>query len=584
MTRIIRPGHTLVAAGTLAAGNTIIVAASNGTGQGGVIDVTSIAANDGTVIFYGGTIADGGGASGTVASGGVLTNNGNIVLRPGGSYGNEYGAGASITVAGVLTNNGQIFVGQSALQPAEGGGASLTIAPGGTLVNADFIALFAGFLGVYRPAGAPPAAVTLSDAGVLTNTGRIMLEPSQPYGAISSVGAVLDVTGVLTNAGQIYLGGGNIGYYSGDTAVGSRLVVEGAAGYLRKSGTIEVRPGSVVSATSSLAGDGAVLQVDAAMVNTGRLLVAGSQGGYVGVPPAGALDVSGSLTNAGYIRIGEGYAQVGSLGGLGGVLDVTGTLFNSGTLVGIGGYGGASPGGGAALDVRLGYNSGSIVLYGGFGGQIAGAGATLTVGAFLENSGYLYVGGGVHAAEVSIASTGYLDDTGTIDGAGTIVNDNIFAFDSNIAIHAGAVVNDGLIDSGIYSNPILAAPLLTSPGSSGTVLIDGGSTLTFLNSVANGQSVVFSNDYAYGGFFPSLALGDAAGFSGVLTDLFAGASIDFLGLDVTAASASGTTLMLDLSGGGTLDLGLGGPLSAGLGFDLSPDGSGGTELTVVSGH
>jgi hypothetical protein len=96
--------------------------------------------------------------------------------------------------------------------------------------------------------------------------------------------------------------------------------------------------------------------------------------------------------------------------------------------------------------------------------------------------------------------------------------------------------------------------------------------------------VVFSNDYAYGGFFPSLALGDAAGFSGVLTDLFAGASIDFLGLDVTAASASGTTLMLDLSGGGTLDLGLGGPLSAGLGFDLSPDGSGGTELTVVSGH
>jgi hypothetical protein len=77
-----------------------------------------------------------------------------------------------------------------------------------------------------------------------------------------------------------------------------------------------------------------------------------------------------------------------------------------------------------------------------------------------------------------------------------------------------------------------------------------------------------------------LALGDAAAFAGVLEGLRAGEMIDFLGLDVTSAKASGTTLAIGEAGGATLDLKLASPLPAGTGLVLTSDQHGGTDLQV----
>ena len=506
----------------------------------------------------------------------------------------QYGHGSALTIAGVLHNTGLVALQADAA--AAGAGASLTIAATGTLQNDGTVSLSAeqsnsGLL-------LRPLPQILKDSGVLTNSGELLVGGG--YTTVNSnygVGAQVLITGVLLNTGSVFVGGGineTTNYTSSSPAT---LSVQGTTGYLLNQGNISVGAAVQVSYQQL----GALLAVSASLVNDGTLSVSGGLADRIMGGQGGTLSVAGSLLNNHDLRVAGGYpAGPGSygaaydVGGYGGVLAVSGRLDNTGTLLAQGGgYQSGSealPGRGATISVAQQgtlSNSGSVLLGaqqhylgGGFGRYWDNA--TLKVSGTFSNTGLLVIAKGAESsASVSITATGYLDDRGTITGGGVLTNTNTLALDSNTPVTDVQIVNDHTIDAGGSFNPIVDGPIQTGTHDAGTILINGGSNLTLLNLVDAGQSVVLSNDDAQMGLFPTLSLGDMAQFRGTLTGLFAGAKIDFLGRDVTTATATNKTLVLDIAGGATFDLALDAPLAPGLGLALMPDGTGGTDLTVV---
>ena len=563
---VVRPGHTLLTHGTLTSGS-VDVLGGNAAEAGGVLVVLSSAAIDGTVNLHGSSAPNSRAAYGLIGPQGVVEAT-TIALYSAGGYTAQavQGAGATLTIDGSLDCSHYLGVGYASPYAGtgfrQGGSATLNIAPGGTLTTVGFAYAVLEGSGA---AGVPGSVV--NDAGIWTDNYIAFTATYAPD--LHGDGAVLNVTGELLNQ-----------HYIAFEHNASGLLNVAASGVLINSGGIAVTSTSRVEVAGTLDSSSAIYVSRASAAAT-----------------APSVDVTGVLNNVGTkFDVQGGYNFSGNT--FGGVVSVSGTLTNgsmtttSATIEVEGGGGAASPDVGSGGTLNLSgvfdnYNNVQVLGGGGYNGASSGPpgyggqGGVLVDSGTLLNDGSIYVGAGQigrtatgQGAVLSITSTGQLTGTGTIAGGGTIENLGIIHTSGNAVLSVGDLVNEGAISLSIGGALTIAGPINAGPGAAGSLTIAADSVLTLEGAVGRDQSVSFAGPGA------TLALADARGFAGVLTAITAGASIDFLNLDITAAHAAGTILGIDLAGGGTLDLSLGALIASHATLSLTSDNHGGTDLTL----
>jgi hypothetical protein len=327
---------------------------------------------------------------------------------------------------------------------------------------------------------------------------------------------------------------------------------------------------------SGTGGPGVLLN-NGALDNTGSITIAGSYGYYASnTAQGGQLQVLGTMTNAGYIGIA---AATGSTGvGAGGTLAVAGAVLNTGTIVAAGAFGGFYEGSGGQIAVTGDFtNDGLVSLRGGvayYGYQ--GLPGALNVSGLFDNAGMLVLTDEGSNYTGLLTVTGSLVNSGTITGVGLVTNQGQIAASGTAGVIGAsiALTNDATISVGSGDAFTIGSTISADGGHGGVFDIAGNGLLTLDGGVAANQTVAFTSG-------AELALGDASGFDGVL-DLQPVSTIDFLGLDLTAASLNGTTLQVTEAGGATLNYTLGAPLE-GAQLVLNTDNHGGTDLLVVPG-
>jgi hypothetical protein len=562
----VQAGHTRLVQGTLEHRDFFYVDAGTGSLPGGVVEVLGSATNDGYVCLFGNATPGTAGAYGLVGPAGTLTNN--EVIRIQGAHSSApgvYGAAATVVVEGVL-NNDDYFIGVgAALAPngitgyLTGGSSTLAVMATGTIYNNSQIYLLSS-----NEQGSGVGGAVLDDAGLIVNTGYIGAYSSGSY--TLSAGARIDIAGVFVNDRYLFLNSrafsttsiSSSGYL--DNAAGAYVVLQrdnvlDVSGRLYSTGELTFDPSSSVTVTGAL-------------TNLGDMVVAGDYGEYIRSPgsPSGAMvSVTGVLTNGvssthtGVMNVYGGSAnQAYEL--LGGTVDLSGVLNNSGTVLL---YGGRSYSGRYSQS--------------GYGG----GGALFVDSGTLANSGYLYVGvGSVGAntkesgtdAMLTVTSGGQLINDGVITGRGIVDNAGVILTRGDGTLWVGRLINDGTI--GVASGGALSigGAIAADTGAFGSLSIAAGGMLTIEGAVARDQTVHFA------GAGGTLVLGDVAGFGGALAGLAVGDAVDFLGLDVSRAQASGAGLEMGLSNGATFDLALDAALT-GVSLRLVHEG-GGTELVV----
>jgi hypothetical protein len=564
---IVAPSQTLFVAGTLTAGTQLVVDAGTATQPGGVVEVRGHAANKGHVFLYGSGAPGVSAASGTIAAGGTLFNQGEITLEPGAPTSFDsgiYGAGASATVFGVLTNEGAIYL------KANANGAVLDIAAGGVLTN-QYGRINASGGGSFSGLPIPGFGATIIDSGTLANAidGTLNLyggSTPQASGA-TTTGASMQVTGVLTNerAGIVRIWGAGEGAPTSGLATGGSLVIA-AGGYFYNAGVVDVR--AVQSTSSQGFGNtstGGLLTVAGTMVNAGFLQLDGGQGEIGSTQQGATMVVTGLFTNNGSVTVAQGNDLTGPGGaGLGAMLLVEGTMINDrlaypqyAALTVYGGSGTKDPshpatGGTVSVSGTL-DNVTGIRLDAGYAysrpGYSGGLGAQLTDSGFILNQSTIYVALGVTGASATFEITGTLtNDGGSITGG-------------------GVVTNNGTINA-------LHTATIGAVGGNGAIDVESGATLTFAGAVGAGQRIALAAG-------ATLNLGSAQDFQGVFTNIAAGATIDFIDMHIATAYAAAGALTLTNGSAAPLMLQLG---AAAPGFSLVSDGHGGTDLTFQSTH
>jgi hypothetical protein len=550
-----------------------------GNGGGAIIQVTGLLQNTGLITLQGGSTYGGsyGGQGAQLTDAAHLANTGTILI--GNATGQGAGA-ATLSVSGVFTNDATVTVGTGT---SYYGGGQLTVAARGTLASL-------GTITVQQGLGGADAAGTLTVSGNLQNDGGLTVaggDPGYPgfgyglgYGGLVSIQSGAE----LFNTGGITLQGGVGGFYGSPWGqTGGALQIAGA---FDNTGTLTAQAGGPAFRSGS--GGGASVTLSGTMTNSGDVAIQGSAGYNLGDGLsrgfAASFSVTGTgvLANATVLSLSGGYA-FGIGGGYGAKLNDAGQVINTGTITAGGGqdqqY--AYEAGTGALIAVSGVltNNGLIDLQGdtlwypGATGGSGGSGAALTVSGRLVNSGIISLDAATgHGSDgsVTVTSTGTLVESGTITGAGTLTNNGQVLASGGTGALQSALQNNGQVsvDTGTFT---LGGAVSTA--TAGSFLIGTHAALDLAAAVAAGQTVDFTAQ-------SSLLLGDATGFSGLLSGLAAGDLIDFQKLDVTAASASPTTLALTLAGSGVLDIGLGTAIAPGTSLNLQSDGAGGTDLLL----
>jgi T5SS/PEP-CTERM-associated repeat protein len=195
--------------------------------------------------------------------------------------------------------------------------------------------------------------------------------------------------------------------------------------------------------------------------------------------------------------------------------------------------------------------------------------ASLTVGGTLEvsNGGAVYFTGSLGASTVTV------DTGGTIHAAGTLT-----------ATGGGSIVNKGTIeamaDLSLGLQRLTVANALTD---SGTLLIDAGATLRLAGTVASTQTIQFAANsiaqFANGPYSPStLALAPAAqALGGAITGFSFADRLVLESVTATSATYAGSTLTVNLQGGGSLTYNLTGNLTG-----LTANVSAGNTISFVA--
>jgi hypothetical protein len=305
----------------------------------------------------------------------------------------------------------------------------------------------------------------------------------------------------------------------------------------------------------------------------------GGSGGYalnIGGPRLGGGTYSPPGMDANYGIIAGGNGGSGGNGGVG----------FSGEINAPGGNGGSGGMGGPGVDLSGGatLSNGGIVSGGSGGaggtGLLGGAGGVGGTGVDVE-SGSMFNGG---LLEGGLGGTGGNDAAGGTGGVGVLLSGGTLTNDSDIDGGTGGTGgvggSGGSGGTGVYLN--------------GGTLINDGSITGGLQSVGRGDAVMFGsqpsalvfNDHAnFYGDVGGFAVGDRIDVQGqaptqVASDFDAPANADGGGVYDFSGSAGGDTFVWT-AGTKQITLALAGDF-AGEHFVLTPDGSGGTEVTLES--
>jgi hypothetical protein len=472
-------------------------------------------------------------------TGTILVSSGTIAFTGGGSL------GGSLTGAGTLAFSG--------------GTTSLTAATtANLLVNGGTLAIAANE-SIASTVSATSGLVTLGSATTLKLSGTTSFDTTNAYGPSISGPGTLSTTGTTTLATQtagyvdLYFGGGGTWANTGSVAVGGQiafgLAPADSAAFVNQAGGVFnftddiadiVNYTSYDTATFTNAGllektgGTAVSAIDAAVTNTGTILVSS---GTIGIEGGGTF--GGTLTGTGTGTI----AFTGGTSTLSATNTTANILLNGGTLSIAANETVAGPFTGTSGLIQA--ASGDTVKLAGpasfdnvnaYGPSIAGPGTLSTAGATTlatQSGSYvdLYVGDGATWSNSGSATIGGQIDFGLVP-ADTTAFINLAGGVFNLTEAYASLVPYTSYDSATFNN----AGLLEKTGGTGTNVIDP----TLTNS---GTVIVTSGTLS----LPVLTNLSGTTLTGGTYEATAGAALQ-LANNVTVATAAGTII---LSGAGS---------------------------------
>ncbi len=552
-------------------------------------------------------------ASGTItggAKGNGFTAPFGVKIRAGtGTVSNQGSISAGTSGVGVA------LVANGSLSNAVGGTitgayAGAAFRNGGTVMNAATASIAGGSAGVFFYSGSSAtgtvanagtiAGTSASGVGVLMKSGGFV--ENNPSGTISGgnggitingdVGTVSNSGGVSATGGSkaaaIYMGsGGTISNFADGTISGyAGISIPGAAGTIDNEGAIAAT-GSATSGISMGAGGGVLNAVGASIAggyigikSTAASVSVTNRGGIVGTADIGVYLAGGTLLNAASAAITGGidgvriakyagtivdYGTISAETGIGADLINGGTLTIGGTVTGGSGLGGAAAYLGGAGNNRLvllpGYAVSGLVT-GRVGASNAlefaaatAAGTVAGLGTKFENFGSIVFDAGSNwtiagnSSTVSGAATvaGTVTVTGTVqDQAANFVNSGAIVINGGVVdVNSGTFDNSGSVTVANHGTFFIANAAAFA--GVGDVFMETGSTTEIAPPVKTAAGLIFSDP-------ATLILDNPSTFGGTIGGLDFGDVIALKGETITSGSITGTTLTLDLVGGGTQTL------------------------------
>jgi len=495
--------------------------------------------------------------------------------------------GVALRGADTLVNGGVIRVDGSAstgvyLQSVN---ATLTAVAGGTIAAS----------------GAYAAAVAFGAGG-----GRAVIDP----GAVLS-GGVYDRYGAgtleLTAGTQSGTLNGELSQYSGLGSVG--LVILDAGANWTLTGIT----------TKHLVDDG-TLTTDA-LLSTGPVVI--GAGGNLTVPLGGSIDPGTGITfatNSGVLSIPAASGPDVTLFGFtpGDAVVLEGLTYASGASATVGANG--------MLTVASGGSTASLWLNGNFGGQQFAllADGTAATELFLTTSGPNTLSGTISQistlspGEIILAPGALLESTaqGPIGGSGvTLINHGTITGPATapvLSLSASTIFNesDGNVTGGLIvpslanygtitaqgtsavgtltnagvilvngANFAVSGPLSAPASGSGLIEVGAGGSLFLGGSVASRETIAFAGS---GGANPVVALANVSGFSGTISNVIPGATLDLVGIFLPPTGTdSGSAVLSLLQRYRSVQFPLANLLASTPTVVLSADGAGGTDIAFT---
>src|SRR5271157_4578412 len=331
-------------------------------------------------------------------------------------------SGQNDTIApngGTLTNSGNFGI---------GGGSTVSIT--GDMLNS-------GVLGTNYFVGG--SNDTLNVSGILTNSGQVFLQGS---GDVANLGT-------LANSGTVHVANGSTLNVAGNVTNSNYMYTNGGAinitGGLTNSGSFNLNNPGDSASMQTLANTGGV------SVNTGASLNLSNQpGGITDVVAGSSFGIAGSFTAG----LNSAFANLTSIEGqvtLSGQNDTIAP--NGGTLTNSGNFG---IGGGSTVGI-----TGDMLNSGVLGTNyfVGGSNDTLNVSGILTNSGQVFLQGSGDVANLgTLANSGtvHVANGSTLNVAGNVTNSN-YMYTNGGAIN----ITGGLTNSGSFN--------LNNPGDSASM-------------------------------------------------------------------------------------------------------------------
>lgn len=540
--------------GTGTAGAGIALAA------GGSID------NAGLISGFEESVLIGGAAGGSITNNASGTINGSVTFANGAGMvansGSIAGA-ASLNAGGIVTND-------------SGGTINLiAIANGiGTVVNSG--AIKGGF----------PGGISLADGGSITNAQGAMINGGAsilgPFPAVLISGGAGTLVNSGTLTGGIFLSAGgsvanNYGAYMGSD-IG--LAISGGAGTVVNAGTIS---------------DSVNLYDGGAVTNLGTITVVEGGLRHPFIYSAVGFYAAGTLTNLGTIATEAGFGSPVPNGvslAAGGIVDngapgsrsalISGyymgilaygssTIVNDGRIAATGSYGlGVYLGGGDSTLV----NAGRIAGAGGAAAYVTGSYSTL-----VADPGAVFIGRVAASGTYDILELGAGSHAGRLAGLGTK-----FSGFAVLGVDPGAVWNLSGSAPGTYvdnngvivvrGDTLALGPLASDAGYRGVIRIAADGTAAFAGAVGPRERVTFRDGTG------TMQLDFPLSFKGAVFGFRSGDTIDLVNTAANGVSIAAHHLAVINNGATVADLHLFGTFTA-ADFALSPDGHGGTDITLV---